>query len=341
MKVLLVTFPNDLGSRTIETNLVKFVSMFADVTRFRFAAQDSDQIDKRIDNRRNLYRRIQDTIRLRKALRGAVKEGRKILFYNISPALFGYGSWKGGEAYITLDWARRLLADKKQPDRDPMTGVHRRVLHACKAVLPMTEAMAVCLREEYGLDDHRIRRVPSLFDIEHFRPNAIQAGSPIRLLFVGGDITRKGGDLLYQEFAGRLSGRCTLTMVTNADLPQVDGITQIKGIRYGTPEHVQLMQDHDIFVLPTREDAGPQVIGEAAAAGLAVFTTVQALGSRHIVLDGISGIIAASPEECLRKLGDFVISPGNLLNMRNASLEHMRQEFAAKKISDSFEQAMN
>lgn len=332
MKVLLVTFPNDLGSRTIEVNLLKFVSRFADVRLFRFAAQDAAAIDERLDNRRNLARRIQDTVRLRAAVRNAVREGRKILFYNISPAMFAFGAWSGGEAYITLDWARRLLADKSKPDRDPMTRIHRRVLHACKGILPMTDAMAECLVHEYGVPRDRIHRIPSLFDVGHFDPGEIRHDGTVRLLFVGGDVTRKGGDLLHAAFRERLAGKCRLTMVTHADLPPCEGLDIVKGIRYGTPEHLALMRSHDIFVLPTREDAGPQVIGEAAAAGLAVFTTRAALGSPHVVQDGITGVIAATPEECIRRLEEVIPSASRILEMRRRSLDLMRRDFSADAI---------
>ena len=106
MKILVVTFPNDLGSRTIETNLCGFLEPVSDMKHFRFAAQDSDRIDQKIDNRRNIWHRIKDMLKLRSAVRSAVLEDRKILFYNVSPALFTLGSWRGGKIYITLDWAR-------------------------------------------------------------------------------------------------------------------------------------------------------------------------------------------------------------------------------------------
>lgn len=340
MKILVVTFPNDLGSRTIEANLVKFVSMFADVRHFRFAAQDSEKIDQKIDHKRNLTRRFQDMFRLRSEVRRAVSEGRKILFYNISPALFAYGSWRRGEAFITMDWARRLLADKSRPDLDPMTWIHRRVLHACKAVLPMTGAMAECLSSDYGLPARQIRPVTSLFDVARFDPGSIRRNNGIKLLFVGGDVIRKGGDLLHRAFCERLSDKCQLTMVTNADLPENKNLKLIRGVRYGTQEHIELMQTHDLFVLPTREDAGPQVIGEAAAAGMAVFTTRFALGAPHVVENGVTGVIADSPDDCIRALETCLAAPDGILAMRAESLEKMRRDFSPEIIVSAFARGM-
>jgi glycosyltransferase involved in cell wall biosynthesis len=337
VKILLVTFPNDLGSRTIEANLIKFISKFSDLQVFRFAAHDSNSIDKRLDNRRNLFRRIQDTLKLRKQVKQAVREKRKILFYNISPALFALGSWRNGEAYITLDWARRLLVDHALTDRDPMTRVHRLVLKSCKGILPMTDAMADCLRNDYDMAEERIHRVPSLFDVEYFDPGNISTGPELKLLFIGGDIYRKGGDLLYQAFAGRLHRHCKLTMVTNGDLEPCEGLTLAKGVRYGTPEHLNLMRSHDVFILPTREDAGPQVIGEAASAGLAVFTTRFALGAPHVVIDKMTGAIADTPEDCIKQLENLLQNPDELKKMRQRSLDHMRQNFSPAAIVAAFQ----
>lgn len=129
-------------------------------------------------------------------------------------------------------------------------------------------------------------------------------------------------------------------MVTNADLPPHPGLTLLKGIRYGTPEHLQIMRDHDIFVLPTREDAGPQVIGEAAAAGLAVFTTQYALGAPHVIESGITGIIADSPEHCIESLEKYIKDSTGILEMRKRALVHMRNHFSEEAIVSAISKGM-
>jgi Glycosyl transferases group 1 len=233
-----------------------------------------------------------------------------------------------------------LFASHEKADLDPMTIVHRRVLSSCKRILPMTSAMAVCLTNDYGVPEAKISRVPSLFDVDYFDPTEIVEHSGLRLLFVGGDVSRKGGDLLYNAFRDRLSGKCSLTMVTHAYFPPCKGLNIMSGIRYGTPEHLEIMRNHDIFVLPTRQDAGPQVIGEAAAAGLAVFTTKEALGAPHVVLDGVTGSIADTPDQCIGILESMIPRRQEILEMRRRSLEHMRSEFSAKAIESAFVDGM-
>jgi glycosyltransferase involved in cell wall biosynthesis len=340
IKILVVTFPNDLGSRTIETNLCRFLDPVCDMQHFRFAAQDSELIDHRIDQRRNLWHRLQDALKLRRAVRTAVLEGRKILFYNVSPALFTLGSWRGGQIYITLDWARRLFSPDLRGTAAITSWINRQILHACNGILPMTEAMAACLRRDYEVPAAQVRRVPSLFDIEYFDPGEIAVTGSVKVLYVGGDVKRKGGDLLYEAFRTRLNGLCTLTMVTNADFPPCENFTLRKGIRYSTPEHLAIMRGHDIFILPTHQDAGPQVIGEAAAAGLVVLTTRAARGAQHVINHGITGFISESPEDCIETLADLLNHPDKILSMRKASLTHMKKHYTKEIIATAYLQAM-
>lgn len=341
MKILIVTFPNDLGSRTIEKNLCSFLGPICDMKLFRFAAQDADDIDIKIDNRRNIRRRFQDTIKLRLAVSDAVKEGRKILFYNMSPAMFAWGSWRGGDAYITMDWARKLFLPDAQGLNTVINWIHKKVFLGCNGLLPMTEAMARCLNRDYNIPENLIRRVPSLFDVQHFDPGTISSEDRIRVLYVGGDVKRKGGDLLYKAFRSRLQKTCTLTMVTNTEFPPCENFTLRRGIRYGTPAHLEVMQQHDIFILPTHEDAGPQVIGEAAAAGLAILTTRAALGAPHVVVNGINGFISDSAEECIENLICLVGDPARIQQMRVESLQHMRSHFAKEVVAKAYLNALN
>lgn len=341
LKLLIVTLPNDLGSRTIEANLIKLLSPSCDLKVFRFAAQIAEEIDAGINRRRGLWMRIRNAFALRKAVRNAVKDGRSILFYNVSTAMFAYGCWRGGKAYITMDWAGKLFNPEPAGIRTIVGRLNRIVFLSCNRLLPMTQSMALCLEHDYRIPKKLIYMVPSLFDVDHFDPGTIQMSDRLRVLFVGGDIQRKGGDLLYHAFREYLHQKCELTMATNAEFPPCEGLTLRKGIRYGSCEHLEMMRAHDVLILPTRQDSGPQVIGEAAASGLAVVTTRMALGAPHVIRHGVNGLITESPEQCIAELDRLLDTPVRIKEMREASLAHMKNHYSSDQISSAYLSAMS
>lgn len=336
-----MTLPNDLGSRTIETNLIRLVGSACDCTIFRFAAEVASEIDHGVNNRRGLMFRLRNAIALRKAVRNAVREGRIILFYNVSPAMFAFGCWKGGRACITMDWAGRLFRPEPPGIRALVGWLNQRVFLSCDSLLPMTRAMSDCLVNAYHIPRDKVHLVPSLFDVGYLDPGEIRMSDRVRVLFVGGDLVRKGGDLLYRRFREKFQGKCDLTMATNWDFELVPGLTIRKNIRYGTREHLQMMREHDILVLPTRCDSGPQVIGEAAAAGLAVLTTEAALGAVHVVNHGVNGFISETPEACIEALSGLLKKPDEIRRMRQASLDHMRTHYSQEVIASAYLSAMS
>ena len=58
---------------------------------------------------------------------------------------------------------------------------------------------------------------------------------PLRVLFVGGDFVRKGGDLLLEVAKTRLKGKVELYLVTAADVPAEDGIFVYRGVKPHSP----------------------------------------------------------------------------------------------------------
>ena len=113
---------------------------------------------------------------------------------------------------------------------------------------------------------------------------------PMRILFVGGDFVRKGGDLLLEVFRQHLRGTCELHLVTGADVPSGEGVHVYRGVKPHSPELLRLYADADVFVLPTRGDCLAVVLGEAMASSLPVVTT--RVGAHpEAVLEGETGFV--------------------------------------------------
>jgi glycosyltransferase involved in cell wall biosynthesis len=119
---------------------------------------------------------------------------------------------------------------------------------------------------------------------------ANRVDGPLRVLFVGGDFVRKGGDLLLQVFRQHLRGRCELHLVTASDVPEEEGVHVYRGLKPHSPELLTRYRECDVFVLPTRGDCLAMVLGEAMASCLPIITT-RVGAHAEAVEDGKSGYV--------------------------------------------------
>jgi glycosyltransferase involved in cell wall biosynthesis len=138
------------------------------------------------------------------------------------------------------------------------------------------------LVDEYGIAPDRITVIPPGVDVEQWRrpsDRAEPAGTsgPVRVLFVGGDLHRKGGDILI-EAVRRLRSEpdvpeVELHLVTTAEVDAEPGIVVHRGLTSNSPELIEQYHLADIFCLPTLGDCLPMVLAEAAASGLPLLST--------------------------------------------------------------------
>ena len=181
------------------------------------------------------------------------------------------------------------------------------------------------LVDEYGVDPADVTVIPPGVDTGRWlcRDDRVDDGV-VRILFVGGNLRRKGGDHLLEAF-GRLRSEhqasVELHLVTTTDVSPADGVTVHSGMTPNSPELIELYHRSDIFCLPTLGDCLPMVLPEAAAAGLAlVSTNVGAIS--EIVRDGETGALVAVGDvaNLSSSLGRLVANPGERRRLaRNAT----------------------
>jgi glycosyltransferase involved in cell wall biosynthesis len=175
-------------------------------------------------------------------------------------------------------------------------GLYRRVLGGAAGVIAWSDWARDSLVSDYAVDPERVSVVhpgagSAFFEIERQQPNAVP-----RILFVGGDFYRKGGDLLLDVFR-QMQGRALLTLVTTADVGSLPpGVTVVSDATPGSRRLAECYAAADIFCLPTRADATALVVSEAMAAGLAVITT-NVGGVAEAVVDGESGLVVTPDSE--------------------------------------------
>lgn len=344
-KILLVTFPVDLGSTSFEKRFVEMFKSCSDIDLqvYRFSANQNHIHPKSIftiDYAKKFLGRIIDSRELQRAVRQANAEGRKVLFHGISPAVFAYPATQRNNSYIVTDWTRKLYASIWGHSGSPtwLTFIHKKILNSQKYVFGLTDAVISQIEKDYGVPKSRLKKVklPFASDLDLFVSNPKRDDDEVRLLFVGGDFRRKGGDILLDWFTKNYRAGLQMTMLTRKIIEAHPEVSFVSNVQYGQAEHVEIFKNHDIFVLPTTCDAYPSVVGEAACAGLAVLTTTTALGSPEVVENNFNGYISSSPQDLIGKLNKLIGDKPHIERMKKNSRKLMEQKFEEKAVLNEY-----
>lgn len=147
----------------------------------------------------------------------------------------------------------------------------------------------------YGVPPSKVTVIPPGVDVERWTPASgdRRNDGPMRVLFVGGDLARKGGDLLLAACRALRDdpavGAFELHLVTRSEIAEEDGVV-VHRLGPNSPELIELYHRCDVFCLPTLGDCLPMVLPEAGAAGLALISTD--VGAIHeVVRDGETGLL--------------------------------------------------
>jgi glycosyltransferase involved in cell wall biosynthesis/GT2 family glycosyltransferase len=158
------------------------------------------------------------------------------------------------------------------------------------------------LIDDYGVEASQITVIPPGVDCERWSPADAHrdGGAPLRALFVGGDLRRKGGDLLIRA-ARRLRSDPDVPpfevhLVTGSQVECEPGVVVHHGLTANSDELIEQYRRADVFCLPTRGDCLPMVLAEAAAMELPLIATD---------VGAISEIVRQGDTGCLVPAGDI------------------------------------
>jgi glycosyltransferase involved in cell wall biosynthesis len=169
---------------------------------------------------------------------------------------------------------------------------HRAVMRRTRWFTTWSQWAKDSLVRDYGVAADKVTVIHPGSVLANFpAPNTRRKreGGPLRVLFVGGDFPRKGGDLLL-EAEKALRGKIELHLVTGADVPTSPGVFVYRGLKPHSPELLRRYAEADVFVLPTRADCLAVVLGEAMASSLPIITT-KVGAHAEAVEDGKSGYV--------------------------------------------------
>jgi glycosyltransferase involved in cell wall biosynthesis len=216
--------------------------------------------------------------------------------------------------------------------------VHRAVMRRAHGITTWSQWAKDSVVRDYGVQSDRVTVVHPGTTLTKFpdrRARRERPPGPFRILFVGGDFVRKGGDLLLQVFRRHLRGFCELYLVTKADVPSGDGVHVYRNVTPHSPELLRLYADADVFALPTRADCFGVVLAEAMASSLPVVTT-RVAAIPEAVADGVSGfVIDPGDGDALRdRLQRLANDPGLRVRMGENARRIGEESFDMRKNAD-------
>jgi glycosyltransferase involved in cell wall biosynthesis len=209
---------------------------------------------------------------------------------------------------VSLD-ATPLQYDEMGPQYDHKTGnrhierakwrLNRACLSRARHVVTWSQWAKDGVVDGYELAASDVSVIPPGVDLALWRrsPHPQTDDGVVRILFVGGDFERKGGDVLIEAFAVLRSlmestggPALRLDIVTSANLPRQPAVHVHHGLRPNQPELIALYHRADMFVLPTRADCLSLALIEAGAAELPLVGTAVG-GVPEIVRQGETGLV--------------------------------------------------
>lgn len=182
-----------------------------------------------------------------------------------------------------------------------------------------------------GIHERRISVLPPGVDLKRWRPSERprRGNRPTRLLFVGGDWKRKGGDMLLEVFRSAFADRCELDVVTRGDVASTRGVS-VHRFETNSPGLIELYRNADLFVLPTTAECFGIAAVEAMASGLPVIMG-DVGGARDIVDEGSTGWLIPPRREDLRDVLERAIArPDVLVTMGREARRVAEERFDGK-----------
>jgi len=217
----------------------------------------------------------------------------------------------------------------------------------CARILPWSTIAQESLQRDYGVPSDKITIIPPGIDLEKWNLTRERGrdleGRKTRILFVGNDFERKGGDLLLQIAKEPEFRDCHFDFVTS----KFQGIASANvsihyKVRSNSKDLLNLYSESDIFVLPTRADIAPTiVICEAMAMRLPIITT-NVGGLDSVVEDSVSGFIvpAGNREILSRRLHQLVSSPDLRIRMGRRARMIAEEKFDLRRCAERIIESM-
>lgn len=243
---------------------------------------------------------------VRKALRGY--QHYQALFTNVSVGVFFSSTYRRVPTMIDFDSTPmqidNMTAYTASPDPVPVAKLK---WHLTRTMYESATLLQVWSRwvkqsvvEDYGISADKIVINPPGVNLDYWRPDASKRtrapNEPLKVLFVGGDFRRKGGELLLEWYKSQSPRSVELHLVTREAVAPAPGVYVYHNMQPNTPELLQLYHQADLFVLPSLGECFGIATVEAMAIGLPVIAS-DVGGTADIIEPGRNGFIVPGRQQ--------------------------------------------
>lgn len=212
--------------------------------------------------------------------------------------------------------------------------LNRDCYHAARHIVAWGEWTKQGLIADYGVPADKITVIPPGVNVADWRRPAPRQrhDHPIKILFVGGNLERKGGLLLLEAFRALRPLGVELHLVTKDKVDPEPGLFVYNNMQPNSQPLKELYHSCDVFALPTFGDCLPMVLSEAGAAEMAVISTDVAAIPEIVRNDETGLTVPAGDAAALtRALRHLAMSPDLRMRLSERALAHVAQSYDAQK----------
>lgn len=305
---------------------------------FRF---DPSTLERMLVKRHNntkasmFYRRVSPIRAFKGVLGNRVRQKIK----DVSPDIVHFSGHfiAAAHAFRQSDLPFTMAMDSTVPCMERLSGgmknwnsadreIEREMALKAKRIYPVSRWVADSLVDDYGVPPERIRVIPFSIDMRGAtKPDLRQKSTDDlpRIIFVGNDFLRKGGDKLHRWVTGPLAGMCELHIVSKDPKANLGGDNVIyHGALQNADLVNRLIPQMDLMCHPTQSDMSAIVVGEAARSGVPAIASAVG-GIPELIRDGKTGYLLERDDELgfIAKLRELITDHEKRLRMGQAACD--------------------
>jgi glycosyltransferase involved in cell wall biosynthesis len=210
--------------------------------------------------------------------------------------------------------------------------LNRDCFRSARRLVAWSEWTKLGLVQDYEVPADKITVIPPGVNVHEWRrpmPRVPHA-DPIKILFVGGDLKRKGGLVLLEAFRALRHLGLELHLVTKDRLPPEPGVSIYNNLEANSQPLKDLYHTCDIFALPTFGDTFAMVLSEAGASGMAIISTSMA-AIPEFVRNGETGLAVSAGDaiSLTQALRDLATNPILRLTLGERAMAHVSRHYDA------------